>query len=102
MFELRRYTLHPGALEAMKERFRTLSLAVFEDVGITLEDAWIGCGDSETFLFLVSFPNLEARERAWERYHADERYLAARESQSQIIQDIEVTLLDRWAPGEDR
>jgi hypothetical protein len=100
MLELRRYTLQPGQLRAMQERFTNLTLPLFKEIGITLVGAWTDHDDADAFLFMVSFPDRETRERAWDRYHADDRYLAARETQSQTIQDIAITFLDDFPGGE--
>ena len=45
------------------------------------------------FVFLLAFPNREAREQAWKAYHEDPEFLAQREEQKTIIAEITLHLL---------
>lgn len=94
MHELRHYRLYPGTLEAMKGRFNAINRPLFADHGIHLEQAWIQPDDPDSFYYLASFTDARAREAAWAAYHGDDRFIAAKSTQAEIIKEIEITLLE--------
>lgn len=91
--ELRIYTLHPGKLEAMKERFTRVNRVLFARHGIEVVNIWRNPDDENTFVFLLTFPDRETRERAWAAYHEDPDFLAQRDEQKSIIANITLHLL---------
>jgi NIPSNAP len=94
VIELRKYTLFEGASDAMVRRFETINKPLFADHGIRLEHALVDPSDSAAFYFLLSFDSRETRDKAWRSYHADPRFIAARDEQATIIKEIELRLLD--------
>lgn len=92
--ELRIYRLHPGKLAAMQERFKRVNRALFERHGIEVVQAWRNPDDENVFVFLLTFPDRDARERAWKAYHEDPDFLAQREEQKTIIAEITLHVLD--------
>jgi hypothetical protein len=55
---------------------------------------WRNPDDEDMFVFLLTFPDREARERAWKAYHEDPDFLAQRNEQKSIIAQITLHLLE--------
>jgi hypothetical protein len=100
IYELRKYTLFPGAFDAMVRRFETINKPLFVDHGIHLEHVLTDSKDQDVFYFMFSFDGRESREEAWKTYHADPRFIAARDEQATIIKEIELHVLDPLGEGK--
>lgn len=87
--EIRHYTLFPDSYDRMLERFRTVNLPLFAKYGITVEQVWSHPTDPNMFSFYMSWPNEEARVEAWKGYHEDPEFIAGKEVQATIIQNIQ-------------
>ncbi len=111
--EFRIYTLHPGRLEAFKKRFLGQTLGFFEKHGIGFCGFWeigdfpadaipqksaggivreaIGASfDGDKVAYMVSFENLEQRDKAWQDFVADENWRRIRsesEADGPIVKD---------------
>ena len=61
VYELRTYTSHPGKLEALENRFRNHTMALFEKHGIINVSYWKPLEQPNTLIYLVAHPSeLEA------------------------------------------
>jgi hypothetical protein len=80
-FELRTYTAGPGKLEDLHNRFRNHTLRLFEKHGIDSIGYWVPMdkdGKPENKLvFLLAYPDREAREKAWQNFLDDPEWQAA-------------------------
>ena len=111
--EFRIYTLHPGRLEAFKQRFLGKTLGFFEKHGIEFRGFWeigafpetaipqVSAGgivreargasfDGDRVAYMVSFESLEQRDKAWLEFVADEdwrRIKSETEAQGPIVKD---------------
>ena len=85
-FELRTYYAAPGKLEELHARFRNHTLALFKKHGMEVVGFW-GPTDKERgsenmLVYVLAFPNREARNTAWRNFGADPVWReAARESE---------------------
>jgi hypothetical protein len=103
IFEFRTYRLHPGKLEAFKERFAEGSVPFFAKHGILLH-GFFEIGDvpadavaersaggivlpivgtefgQDQVAYLVSFDSAEARDAAWRAFVADPEWLELRQA----------------------
>jgi hypothetical protein len=83
-FELRTYTAAAGKLEALHARFRDHTNALFTKHGMTIVGFWVPSdadkGAGNTLVYLLSFPDRAARDKAWEAFRADPAWTAAREA----------------------
>lgn len=71
-FELRTYYAAPGKLDDLLARFRDHTTAIFEKHGITNIGYWLPETNSEnTLIYLLAYPNREAREKSWKEFFAD-------------------------------
>ncbi len=75
VFELRTYHVAPGRFDALQERFRNHTLALFNRHGLTVIGFWTpqGAGDLpiDTLVYLLAFSDREAAEQAWTDLRAD-------------------------------
>ena len=81
-WELRTYHAAPGKLEALHARFRNHTMKLFKKHGIEVSGFWGPIekerGSEDTLIYVVVFPNCEAREKAWDSFRKDPEWIAAR------------------------
>lgn len=77
-FELRTYTVTPGRLEDLHTRFRDHTLRIFAKHGMTNYLYWRPVADqpamTDKMVYLLAFPNQEARNESWKAFGADEEW----------------------------
>ncbi len=75
LFELRTYTVNPGKLENLHTRFRDHTLRIFAKHGMTNFLYWRPAEGQPAMdnkmVYLLAFPNLEARTAAFRAFSAD-------------------------------
>src|SRR5262245_48521824 len=74
VFELRTYTANEGKFDALKTRFRDHTVALFKKHGMTQIGYWTPTEEPKsknTLIYLLAFPNAEAREKSWAAFRAD-------------------------------
>jgi hypothetical protein len=80
-FELRTYYAAPAKLEDLHQRFRQHTLRLFEKHGIESIGYWVPMdkdGKPENkLIFLLAYPNREAREKSWKAFVNDPDWKAA-------------------------
>src|SRR6266545_4141323 len=77
-FELRTYYATPGKLEELHARFRNHTLKLFKKHGMEVVGFW-GPTDKEkgsenVLVYILAFPNREAREKAWRDFRDDKEW----------------------------
>jgi len=80
-FELRTYTAAEGKLEALHARFRDHTNALFVKHGMTMIGYWTPTeGDmaGHTLVYILAYPNREAREKSWKDFQADPEWIKAK------------------------
>ena len=119
IYEFRIYQLHPGKLEAFKQRFEKVTLPFFAKHGIRFTGFW-ECGElpegtqtqvvpggtftatvGSTFghdeiAYLVVFESLAQRDEAWSAFVNDEEWIAfrgAEEAQAPLVVEESFRLL---------
>jgi NIPSNAP len=98
IYELRIYTVHPGRMDALQQRFRDHSSRLFERHGMTNVGYWTNVigGRSDELWYMLGYEDLAARERAWTAFRADPEWVAARaasEEDGPIVHHIENRML---------
>ena len=79
-FELRIYTTHPGKLDALNKRFREHTNRIFKKHGMELVGYWTpseGKDAGNTLVYILAYPNKEAREKAWKGFRNDPEWKKA-------------------------
>jgi len=78
VYELRIYSINPGKKEALLNRFRNHTLALFRKHGIGSVGYWLPVDAADQRLhFLLRYPSREAREASWKAFMADPDWQAA-------------------------
>ncbi|WP_327414661.1 NIPSNAP family protein [Streptomyces sp. NBC_01233] len=96
--ELRQYTLRPGARDTLIELFEREFVTGQEAAGITLGGRFRDLDDPDRFVWLRSFPDMAARERALRAFYGGPVWQAHREAANATMLDSDDVLLLR-GPG---
>ncbi len=80
IYEIRRYECLPGKLGALNELMEKYAVPLFEKHGMTVVGAWVpSVGDDEnTLIYMLSYPDMGVREKAWDAFFADPEWHAGR------------------------
>lgn len=96
-YELRVYTAGPGKLDALHARFRDHTCKLFEKHGMTNVGYWTPVENPEQKLYyILSYPDRDARKRAWAGFMTDPEWLAAykaSEKEGRLAVKVESTML---------
>jgi len=82
IYELRTYIIVPGRMADIEKRFREVTLPLFQRHGMKVVGFWRTAEEGkpvDELVYLLAFPSLEARHRAWEAFRNDPDWLQARE-----------------------
>lgn len=80
-FELRVYFAAEGKLDALNSRFRDHTTRLFVRHGMTNVAYWMPLENPQRQLvYLLSYPDLAAREASWKAFQADPDWIAAKEA----------------------
>jgi NIPSNAP len=100
-FEIRTYYAAPGKLEELHARFRNHTMRIFKKHGMEVVGFW-GPTDKENgsenkLVYIMVFPNREARDLAWKNFRSDPEWNAVRtESEKNgklLAKDVESVIL---------
>lgn len=81
IYELRTYTASPGKIEPLHQRFREVTLGLFERHEMRVVGFWTpaaGDGPSDQLVYLLAFPDLESMAARWDAFRADPDWIAAK------------------------
>jgi len=98
IYELRIYRAAPGKLAPLVARFRDHTVALFEKHGITNVGYWrntIG-GRSDELWYMLSYPDMAARDASWASFAADPDWQKARadsEANGPLLDHLENRIL---------
>jgi hypothetical protein len=93
IYELRTYWAAPGKLENLHERFRSLTVKIFERHKMDVVAFWnpvpcsLECGD---LVYILRFPDEKAMHTAWDAFRADPEWI-----QGKAASEKEGTLVDK-------
>jgi hypothetical protein len=99
VYELRTYTCNEGKLEALKTRFRDHTIRIFQKHGIESIGYWVPQGEksSNTLIYIVSHPSVEAAKKNWAEFGADPEWQKVNtesNANGKIVQKIESVFMD--------
>ena len=98
VFEMRTYHAAPGKLEDLQARFRNHTLKLFEKHGMTNIGYWVpvdektGQPTGNTLVYILAFPSLEARAKAWDSFRGDPAWVSVRnesEKNGKLLEKID-------------
>src|SRR6266581_3683417 len=97
VYELRTYYAAPGKLDDLHARFRDHTLMIFEKHGMSNIGYWVPTENPDNkLIYLLAFPNVEAKEKAWKEFVADPEWKAAQkasEVNGRLVTKVESVLL---------
>jgi NIPSNAP len=102
VFEMRTYYANPGKLEALHARFRDHTTRIFEKHGMTNVGYWVpidpqtGAATGNTLIYILGYPSLEARKKAWDDFGKDPEWIAARdasEKDGKLVEKVDSVFL---------
>jgi hypothetical protein len=102
VFELRVYKTMPGKREALADRFRDHTAAMFERAGMTNVGYWnavTGDDTDDTFIYMLAYPSREARDAMWRELgtYADFQELIVaveRDDARKLVDTIDARILE--------
>ena len=77
VFEMRTYTTAEGRLSVLHKRFREHTNYLFVKHGMTLIGYWTPTDKPETLVYILAYPNMEARKKSWKGFMGDEAWKKA-------------------------
>ncbi len=100
LFEMRTYTTNDGKLDDLLSRFRDHTMQIFEKHGMTNVAYWTPIhkdGEPGTLVYVMAYPNREARDAAWKGFIADPQWQKAyRESiaEGKLVKKIDSVFMN--------
>lgn len=82
LFEMRTYIAQEGKLEALHARFRDHTTKLFEKHGMKNIGYWTpaeGAEAANTLVYILAYPDREAREKSWQAFMNDSEWKQAKE-----------------------
>lgn len=80
-YELRTYTAAPGKLDALLQRFRNHTVALFTKHGMTNVGYWVPADNPDRkLIYLLSFPDRAARDASFKAFAADPAWQEAQKT----------------------
>jgi NIPSNAP len=80
-YELRTYTAAPGKLDALLQRFRNHTVALFAKHGMTNLGYWVPADNPDRkLIYLLSFPDRSARDASFKAFGSDPDWKAAQKA----------------------
>lgn len=104
-YELRIYYAAEGKLDALNTRFRDHTTRLFTRHGMTNVGYWMPLENPRRRLvYLLSYPDLAARETSWKAFQADPEWVSAKaasESSGALVEKVESRFLTPtdFSPG---
>lgn len=97
IYELREYKTSPHRMDRLHQRFVDAAIPTWERHGITVVAFWTDVEDPNRVLYILSFPDAEARKKAWEGFRNDPEWKAAKEAteyDGELVEDRAVTVMN--------
>ena len=96
IYELRTYTTHDGSLPKLHARFREHTNHIFVKHGMKLIAYWVPADEDNKLIYVLAFPSVEAREKAWQAFRDDPEWQAAYEASradGPIVEKVESVVM---------
>ena len=100
-FEMRTYHAAAGKLDALNARFRDHTMALFKKHGIENIGYWTPAegqqGAGNTLVYILAYPNKEARDASWKAFNSDPEWKKARsesERDGKLVEKVDQLFLN--------
>src|SRR4051812_2370455 len=77
-FEMRTYHTNAGKMDALNARFRDHTNRLFQKHGIEMVGYWQPVDQRDTLIYILAYPNREAREASWKAFQDDADWKTAK------------------------
>ncbi|MEE3181956.1 MAG: NIPSNAP family protein [Planctomycetota bacterium] len=97
VFEMRTYTTANGRLDVLHKRFREHTNYLFVKHGMTLIGYWTPTDKPETLVYILAYPNMDARKKSWKGFMGDEAWKkawAASKEDGPVVTKVESQFLN--------
>jgi hypothetical protein len=100
IYEMRTYWAAPGKVEALHNRFRTLTVHIFQRLGMQMVGFWApqpATPESGSLVYILAFEDKAAMDKAWDIFRADLEWIAgkkASEVDGALVEKISSVLLN--------
>jgi hypothetical protein len=100
LFEMRTYVANDGKMADLHKRFREHTNKLFVKHGMELVGYWTpvdGPDAANTLVYILAYPNKEAREKSWKGFMADPDWQAAYKAShaaGPLVKKVESTFLN--------
>ena len=98
VYELRIYHMHPGRMDAIKQRFIDHALHLLDEGGIKIIDFWLDAQGNERLYYICEYESLEERERVWKDYMQNPAWIEAKkqsELDGPIVTKVESFMMEK-------
>lgn len=81
LYELRTYIIPAGRMDDILDRFRTVTMGLFEKYQMEVVGFWTNekLGEEYELIYLMRYADGAAQEKAWAAFRADPEWIATRE-----------------------
>jgi len=102
VYEMRTYYAAEGKLEALHARFRNHTVGLFQKHGMTVVGFWVpvdgntGTATGNTLVYILSYPSLDARKKAWDAFGSDTEWNAVKtesEKNGKLVDKVDSVFL---------
>jgi hypothetical protein len=100
LFEMRTYTANDGKFQDLHKRFRDHTNKLFVKHGMELVGYWVpaeGPESENTLIYILAYPNREAREKSWKAFQADPEWHKARDASEvggKLVKKVDIKYLN--------
>ncbi len=97
IYELRTYVAEPGQMDALLDRFRNHTVALFARHGMTSVGYWLVAKDQDTLVYLLAHDDPRAAAESWKAFRADPEWHAVKaesEKEGPIVSSVTSSLLE--------
>ncbi|TVY01883.1 NIPSNAP family protein [Paenibacillus cremeus] len=98
LHELRIYTMYPGRLDAIEQRFSQHTLGIFERLGMKVTDFWIDQTGLPKLYYVMEYADMEERQRQWNAFRTDPEWNEIKrksEESGPIVEKLEEIFMTR-------
>ncbi|MFC4808601.1 NIPSNAP family protein [Paenibacillus sp. GCM10023250] len=99
IYELRIYTILPGKIDAIRERFSAHTFGIFNRLGMEVCDFWEEhSGEQPKLYYTMRYDSMEERNRQWEAFLQDKEWNEVKrnsELNGKIVDRVEQIFLKR-------
>ncbi|MCS7464222.1 NIPSNAP family protein [Paenibacillus doosanensis] len=99
LYELRIYHMHPGRMQAIRDRFAHFTLQIFARHGMRVNDFWEDMdAENNRLYYVMQYADMEERDRQWEAFRNDPEWQKVKqesEKDAPIVERIESIYMKR-------